>query len=92
VFGSFFLVSGLIGFRPSKNLLSGTLRWEDSPILSEVALGVGLILLGLFWYHRLDDPRLNIFRRHLPRIRNAGAGKSAGALRANRNRLGGPIE
>jgi hypothetical protein len=55
-----------------------------------VALGAGLVVLGLFWYHRLADPRLDIVRRHPPGIRNVGAGKSAGALRTDRNRLSEP--
>jgi hypothetical protein len=92
VFGSLFLVSGLIGIRADRNFLTGRLRWEDSPILSQVALGAGLIMLGLFWYHRLADPRLNVFRRHPPKIRHVGAGKSAGAMRTDRNRLDGSTE
>jgi hypothetical protein len=104
VLGSFFLVFGLIGVKPEQGVVHApagqsvvgraieTPRWEGSPNLSQVALGIGLIVLGLFWYHRLADSQLNVFRQHPPSIRNVGAGKSAGALRTHRNRLSEPRE
>ena len=60
VLGSFFLVSGLIGLKPDQAVVHAPAgqpvisrvaerpRWEDPSILSQVALGIGLIVLGLF--------------------------------------------
>jgi hypothetical protein len=85
-FGSFFLISGLLGFRADR-LLRGMLRWEDGPLLSHVAIGTGLLALGVFWYHHLADSRFQVFR-HPPSIRNVGAGKSAGAAGTKHDRVG----
>jgi hypothetical protein len=104
VLGSFFLISRLIGVKPDQGLVhaptgvpdvsrvTGTPRWEDPSILSQVALGAGLLVLAVWWYHRLADPRLNVFRRRPPPVKHVGAGKSRGALNTNRNPVGGQLE
>jgi hypothetical protein len=99
VLAAFFLVSGLMGIQPDQSVVhapsgqpdvgrvTGTPRWQDPSILSQVALGVGLLVLGVFRYYRLAHPRVNVFRPTRPAIKNAGAGKSTGALNVERNRL-----
>ena len=101
VLGSFFLVSGLIGVKPDKGLVlaptaqpdvsrvTETPRWEDPTILLQVALGIGLLVLGVFWYRRSADPRLKVFRPTRPAIKKVGAGRSAGALKTTRHHLEG---
>ena len=87
-FGMLFVISGLAGFRLDKKVpLTSETRWADGPILSQTAMGLGMLALGVYWSRRLDDPRLNIASRAPRIIRNAGAGRSSGAAMKTRLRL-----
>jgi hypothetical protein len=80
-FGSWFFIAGLIGY--DLNTLAAV-RWRPTPVLSEVAIGGVLLLLAVYWYRHLDDPRLAARRPAPPKI--VGRGKSAGAERSQRLR------
>jgi hypothetical protein len=81
LFGSWFFIAGLIGY--DLNTFAAV-RWRPTPILSEVAIGGVLLLLAVYCYRRLDDPRLTPRRPADPKI--VGRGKSAGAERSRRSR------
>jgi hypothetical protein len=57
-FGGFLLVTGVIGLDVSqlRGLFDGT-TWVDGPIWWQIALGFGLILLGVHWFRRIAGPR-----------------------------------
>ena len=81
--GGIFFVAGLIGYRLDVRLASS--RWTNAPLLGEIGVGLGLLLLGVFWYRRLPD-RYSI-RRPIERpIRNVGVGRSAGAEKSAQGR------
>lgn len=75
-FGLHFFVTGLIGYRLDT---FAPQRWSPTPILSQVAIGAGLLVLGVFFYRRL--PKHDWLRRVGRPMRNVGAGRSAGATR-----------
>ena len=52
--GMFFLIPGLIGLdlRQSHGWFQGV-RWVDAPVWPQVALGFGLLLLGVYWARRV---------------------------------------
>ena len=82
VFGSFFLIAGLIGYDLDT---FAAVKWRETPVLSEVVMGGALLLLAAYWSRRLDDPRLNV-RREMPGPRIVGRGRSSGAERRRRLR------
>jgi hypothetical protein len=89
-FGTVFLIAGLIGFDLSKrNSFFAETRWADGAIPSQVAIGLGLVALGIYWSRRLDDPRIRLTARRTPSIRGVGSGRSKGAALADRRRLDG---
>ena len=52
--GMFFLIPGLIGLdvRRSHGWFQGV-QWVDGPVWPQVALGSGLLLLGVYWARRV---------------------------------------
>jgi hypothetical protein len=78
-FGLLYLVAGLIGYHLDR---FATTRWSPTPILWEVALGAGFLVLGVFFYRRL--PEHDWLRRVGRPMKSAGAGRSAGAERGPR--------
>ena len=65
LFGLLFFVTGVMGVSLRRDVLapmpsaSATdARWTGRPILSQVALGLGMMALGVYWSRRLHDPRL----------------------------------
>ena len=86
-FGMLFVVSGLAGYRLDKSPMTSDTRWADGPILSHIAMGLGMLALGIYWSRRLDDPRLNVASPAPRTIKNAGAGRSRGAAMKTRLRL-----
>ena len=72
--GAFFLITGLIGYDTQRRaLLFDSWLWQ-------IAVGAGLILLGLYLVRRLGVFRWEVVVGNpSPRIKNVGSGKSAGA-------------
>lgn len=88
--GAFLLVTGLIGW--NVRTTHGTFRagrWEDGPIWWQIALGVGLLLLGRYWARRLGARAWTFTRApRAQRIKYVGHGKaSATEERKERGRL-----
>ena len=91
MFGAFalglsLLVTGAIGYdvRNMHGLFQGG-RWIEAPIWGQVALGIGFVLLGIYWFRRLGRPR----RAFTPNtrdgvIRTVGRGKTAAAAQHER--------
>jgi hypothetical protein len=54
--GGFLVVTGSIGWNVSylHGFFEGG-RWVDGPIWWQIALGVGLLLLGVYWSRRLES-------------------------------------
>jgi hypothetical protein len=80
-FGLLFLVTGAIGYRLQHGgPLSGDARWAGRPILSQVALGTGLLILSAFWYRRLPEEYKPMARRRTAAApKYVGGGKSPAA-------------
>ena len=79
--GLFFLVTGVIGFDTYnlRGLFQGG-RWTDPPIWRQVALGTGLLVLGVYFSRRLGDtPPVPPPGRRV--VKHVGSGKSARASR-----------
>ena len=85
IFGTLFFVSGLIGYRldhhPSPLLAER--RWTGAPIMWQVALGAGFLLMGAYSYRRLSPTRWAAAPQRERRVKNVGRGKSAGAAGYN---------
>jgi hypothetical protein len=91
-FGLLFVITGLLGYdlrADHSTGLSGNER-TDGPILRQVAIGVGLLCLGVFWSKRLADPRLGLTPPAARLMKHAGAGRSPGASMTNRQQLNAP--
>jgi hypothetical protein len=79
--GGFLVVTGLIGWdvRYLHGFFQGG-RWRDGPIFWQIALGAGLLWLGVRWWRQLGGSA----RTFAPptagyQIKNVGHGKTAGA-------------
>ena len=79
--GGFLVVTGLIGWdvRYPHGFFQGG-RWRDGPIFWQIALGAGLLWLGVRWWRQLGGSA----RTFAPptagyQIKNVGHGKTAGA-------------
>ena len=83
-FGLVFLATGIVGLDLRRNAEP---RWAGRPLLWQAGSGAAMIVLGIYWSRRLDDPRLH--RRAVNRrpLKQAGSGRSPGAETANRERL-----
>ena len=82
-FGLLFLITGILGLDLRRN---GEVRWAGRPLLWQAGTGAVMLMLGIYWSRRLDDPRLQ--RRPVkPRLlKQAGSGRSPGAETAHRHR------
>jgi hypothetical protein len=91
-FGLLFVITGLLGYdlRTDRRAARSGLERTNAPILGQVAIGVGLLFLGVFWSKRLADPRLGITPPAARLMKNAGAGRSPGASMTKRQRLTAP--
>jgi hypothetical protein len=77
-FGIFFFAAGVMGLSLSK--AAGGPKWTGRPVLSQIAVGIGMLALGVYWSRRLDDPRLRT-HRSTPLLKHVGRGRSEGAKR-----------
>jgi hypothetical protein len=80
--GAFLLVTGVIGLDVSymRGFFEGT-KWVPGPVWWQIALGSGLLLLGVYWSRRLGAPRWTSSPTPPARvIKDVGAGKSSGAV------------
>jgi hypothetical protein len=80
-FGTFFLVTGLIGYNAdSGSPLLAASRWTGQPILWQMAVGAALLTVGLFLLRRVTSaqrPRRSVSRP--PGMKHVGKGRSRGA-------------
>jgi hypothetical protein len=55
--GASLVVTGAIGFDVSymHGFFEGG-RWVDGPVWGQIALGIGFLLLGVYWSRRLGEP------------------------------------
>jgi hypothetical protein len=83
-FGIFFFATGVMGLSLSK--ASGGPKWTGRPVLSQIAVGIGMLALGVYWSRRLDDPRL-LKHRSRPLLKHVGRGRSEGAAKRQRDEL-----
>jgi hypothetical protein len=79
--GAFLEVTGFIGWdvRSLHGFFQGG-RWRDGPIFWQIALGAGLLWLGVHWFRQLGGSRRTFAPPNAGRqIKNVGHGKTAGA-------------
>lgn len=79
--GAFLFISGSIGWNVGHmhGSFQGS-RWADGPIWSQIALGVGFLLLGIYWSRRLGGTGWTSTRAPRNRIiKNVGSGKTRAA-------------
>jgi hypothetical protein len=79
--GTFLLITGLIGWnvRNMRGLFEGG-QWADGPIVWQIVLGVGFLLLGGYWSRHLGEPEWN--PPSTPReqiIKHVGRGRTSDA-------------
>ena len=78
IFGLVFFVTGTAGLSLSR--ADGGPKWVGRPVLWQVAVGLGMMALGIYWSRRLDDPRLQVHAGPR-REKHVGTGRSPGAAR-----------
>jgi len=82
------VVTGFIGLDVSnlRGNFQGT-RWVEGQVWWQIALGSGLLLLGVFFSRHLGGPRwMSVSVPRVPAIKDVGAGKSAGAAKGRERR------
>jgi hypothetical protein len=86
--GAFFLLAGVTGYNTQhRGVLLADARWTGRPILWEIAVGVALLLVGLYLCRRLGVFRWEVVAGGAPRrMKNVGKGQSSGAKEAARLR------
>jgi hypothetical protein len=87
-FGTFFLVTGLIGYNAdtSTSMLAGS-RWTGKPIPWQIAFGSVLLAVGLILFRRLIvTPRAAGIGGGPRGIKSVGKGRSRGAQQADSQR------
>ncbi len=85
--GAYLFVTGVIGLDITyqRGMFRG-IRWVDGPVWWQIALGVGLLLLGVFFSRRLPSRWTPIPVPRAQVIKDAGAGRSSGAARGEDQR------
>jgi hypothetical protein len=76
--GAFLVVTGSIGWsvRHMHGFFEGG-RWAGGPIWSQIALGLGFLLLGVYWSRHLGESGSSSARTHPARIiKRVGSGKT----------------
>ena len=87
-FGSFFLVTGLIGYRIGRHgAILADSRWAGQPIGWQIAYGVVFLLIGVYFLRRLGLTRWTVIEDRARRVvKNVGQGRSSGAQRTDEQR------
>jgi|RhiMetdeSRZDD1v2_1073273.scaffolds.fasta_scaffold05650_10 hypothetical protein len=76
--GAFLVVTGSIGWSVSRmhGFFEGG-RWAGGPIWTQIVLGLGFLLLGVYWSRHLAEPDSPSARTPPARIvKNVGSGKT----------------
>jgi hypothetical protein len=85
--GAYLFITGVIGLDISyqRGMFQGT-RWVDGPVWWQIALGGGLLLLGVFFSRRLPSRWTPIPVPRARVIKDVGAGRSPAAARGEQRR------
>lgn len=89
-FGLSLIVTGAIGYNV-KNM-SGAFRgghWQDGPVWWQLAIGLGLFALGVYWFRRLPGGGWTFVTGRARPIKNVGHGRTADVEHATQPRLPG---
>jgi hypothetical protein len=75
--GMFLVLSGAAGWdvRGMHGFFHGA-RWQGGPIWIQIALGLGLLLLGAFWLRRLPGAGVPRATARVRIVKNAGSGRT----------------